>query len=512
MLVDGQWLVSHVNGVVNSHKPPLFFWLIALFSIPVGAVTEFTARLPSVLAALGTLWLTLRLGSRWYGAKTAALAGVILATSFMFWDKARWSQTDSLLCFLIWVSLSAFDSFRAGKSKGRSAGMLFWFAMALAVLTKGPVGLLLPLGIAVITLLIDRDLKLWTRFAPLLGPLVFAVTAGCWVGAVSLWGPADYSVLGALKEHFLERGIHGMHHLRPFWYYLERLPSSILPWTGLLPGALYLAWQHRTRKMDRMALVTCVFIFLFFSISTEKRDLYMLPAFPAWALLMANLVGVVRGWGGGISPGKPVNKKWVTVGHGMVAGLLALIAIALPMAGRKFDEVPYGMVWVIAVLLLAISGLSLVFVMRGEVVKSVLSTAVGIGAAYLFTAAVIYPAMEPVKSARSFAVRIQEITRESRSAGHPVLAWRIDNLANAFAFYSDGVYMVETRDADVLRNHLSQTDTVYAVMLASGLDDARLKDLDSLWVLGKTTLSRREILIVSNHPHEFSPIDTSPTM
>ena len=78
MVADGQWLVTHVNGIVNSHKPPLFFWLIALFSLPLGAVTEFTARLPSVLAGLGTLVLIMRLGRRWFGPKTAALAGMLL--------------------------------------------------------------------------------------------------------------------------------------------------------------------------------------------------------------------------------------------------------------------------------------------------------------------------------------------------------------------------------------------------------------------------------------------------
>jgi len=229
MVVDGQWLVTHVNGVVNSHKPPLFFWLIAIFSLPMGAVTGFTARLPSVLAALGTLVLVMRLGRRWFGPKTAALAGLLLTTAYMFWDKARWSQIDSLLCFLIWVALSAFEGWRAGDADGRRAGALFWFAVALAVLAKGPVGLLLPVGIVIVVLAIERDLGALRRFAPLVGPLIFVLVAGSWAVAATLWGPADYSVIGALREHFIERGIHGMHHVRPFWYYAERLPLSLLP-------------------------------------------------------------------------------------------------------------------------------------------------------------------------------------------------------------------------------------------------------------------------------------------
>ena len=76
----------------------------------------------------------------------------MLATTYLFWDKARWRQIDSLLCLLIWVALSAFEAFRAGDPDGRRAGLLFWLAAALAVLAKGPVGLLLPLGIALVVL------------------------------------------------------------------------------------------------------------------------------------------------------------------------------------------------------------------------------------------------------------------------------------------------------------------------------------------------------------------------
>ncbi len=94
-----------------------------------------------------------------------------------------------------------------------------------------------------------------------------------------LWGPAEYSVWGALKEHFVDRGIHGMHHAQPWWYYAKVLPPQLLPWTFLVPGALVLAWRRRDRT-DRFLLVTVIFVVLFFSISTEKRTLYVLPGIP----------------------------------------------------------------------------------------------------------------------------------------------------------------------------------------------------------------------------------------
>jgi 4-amino-4-deoxy-L-arabinose transferase-like glycosyltransferase len=501
MLVDGQWLVSHVNGVLNTHKPPLFFWLIAIFSIPLGAVTEFTARLPSVLAGLGTLWLTMRLGLRWYGAKTAALAGVILMTTFMFWDKARWSQTDSVLCFLIWLSLFAFDRFRSGSGSGRWWGVLFWFALVLAVLDKGPVGLLLPLGIAVITLTLDRGWGRIGQFAPLLGPLVFVAVASAWIIAVDLWGPPEYSVLGALKEHFVERGIHGMHHAQPPWYYLSRLPTSIMPWAGLIPGALYLAWKRRSVKTDRLALVCCVFVFVFFTISTEKRDLYMLPSFPAWALLFANLIATACRLDRTGENSFEINKKWVTLGHGIVLGLVTLVALGLPFVASDIDEIPYWMACVVALILLVLGTSSLFFVFRKKPVSMILASGAGMYVAYLFTAAVIYPSMEPVKSARSFALEMKEITATSRSEGNQVLAWRIGNLPNAFAFYSDGVYTLETTDANVLIDHMNQEAEVFALVLADDLNESMRQSLSHSWVVEDTLLSRRHVLLLSNVPH-----------
>ncbi len=383
MLIDGQWLVTHVNGVVNSHKPPLFFWLIALFSLPLGHVTEFTARLPSVLAGLGTLVLIMRLGRRWFGPKTAALAGLLLATSYMFWDKARWSQIDSLLCFLIWVALSAFADWRSGSADGRRAGALFWCAAGLAVLAKGPVGLLLPLGIVIVVLALERDLGSLRCFAPLLGPLVFVLVTGAWASAATIWGPADYSVIGALREHFVERGMHGMHHVQPFWYYSERLPLSLLPWTGLLPGALVVAWRNRRHSEGlRLSLVAAVFVVVFFSISTEKRDLYVLPAFPAIAIMMAVLVGRISGWREGLEDAANPNGKWVTVGQAVVGGIFTLVAVAVPFASGRVEYLPAWMVYLLGAVFLITGLAALITAVRGRAFDSVLATAAGMAVLY----------------------------------------------------------------------------------------------------------------------------------
>jgi 4-amino-4-deoxy-L-arabinose transferase-like glycosyltransferase len=495
MVVDGQWVVTHVNGKVNTHKPPFFFWLIALLSLPLGRVTSLTARLPSALASLGTVAMVLRLGRRRSSEKTAVLAVFVLATSYLFWDKARSVQIDAVMCCLIWVALSAFEAWRAGDIDGRRAGLLFWGAGALAVLAKGPVGLLLPLGIALVTLAVDREIGRWRSFAPLTGPLLFVIVCGAWIASTYLWGPADYSVWGALKEHFVDRGIHGMHHAQPWWYYAKVLPPQLLPWTFLVPGGLVLAWRRRDRT-DRFLLVTVIFIVLFFSISTEKRTLYVLPAFPAFALMTARFVGVVLGW----DEGPAMARRWVTAGQSFLAGLLMLLGAAATFAVNRVEEIQPWIVFALAGLLLA-SGLATLWaVVKKNLLAASVLPAVGFAAAFLFVAVAVFPAADAFKSSRLFAEVIKEETVASRAAGHEVLAFDLGNLPIHYAFYTDGIYTVETKDAAQLAHHLDQHERVWAVVNEKRMDELPPEIRARIEIVATTRASRRDVALITNHP------------
>jgi 4-amino-4-deoxy-L-arabinose transferase-like glycosyltransferase len=500
MLADVQWLVSHINGEVNTHKPPLFFWLIALISLPLGRVTAMTARLPSVFSALGTLALTLRLGRRAYSERTAVLAVVILATSYMFWAQARGAETEALLCFLIWTSLSAFEAWRAGDANGRRAGVLFWAAAGLAVLTKGPVGFLLPLGIALITLATDRSIGRWREFAPFTGPLAFLAITGAWIVATVLWGPPEYSVWGALKEHFIERGIHGMHHVQPWWYFATILPPQLVPWTFLVPGALLLAWRRRD-PFDRFLLVTVAFVVVFFSISTEKRAVYVLPAYPAFALLTARLLGVLFGW----EKASPISRRWLTVGQAALATLLVLLGATLPfVADRAPEYVPGWTLWALAALLLATGVASLIALLRKRLLAACLVPATGVAAIYVFVALFVYPATNHIKSGRALALSIKEETESSRAAGHPVLACGVGTIYRSFNLYSDGVYFVRTNEPEDLARHLDQEPRVFAVVNVKLLEEIPRPIRERVVIIDTLETSRRDLALIANRP-EHAP-------
>ena len=498
MVVDGEWLVPHVNGVVTTDKPPLFFWTIAVLSLAAGAVTPWTARLPSALAALGTLLLVMRLSRRFDGERTAWLAGLVLISTLMFWDKAHWAQIDSLLCFTIWMALSAFEACRAGEAAGARAGVLFWLAAAVAVLAKGPVGLLLPLGIAVLVTASDPGPGRWRRLASPIGPLLFVLVVGAWAAAATAGSGGEYSVWGALEEHFVHRGLHGLHHRQPPWYYLQVLPLHLLPWSGLVPGALVLAWRRRADPADRFLLVASLFVVLFFSISTEKRDLYVLPAVPAFALMVARLIDRLAALGGAATTEGAIGRRWLLLPQAALAVPLIVIGIALPFLDTGEVDLPRSLPVALGSILLVTGAVTLWACRRSHALAAATTPAAGFLVAYLFTSAFVYPALESRKSARPFAERMKAATESSRAAGHPVLAFDLGNLPEAFAFYGDGLYTVETRDARDLARHLRQPHEVWAVVHRPALDELPTEVRDDLSIVHRTRLSRRDILLVTN--------------
>jgi 4-amino-4-deoxy-L-arabinose transferase-like glycosyltransferase len=301
-------------------------------------------------------------------------------------------------------------------------------------------------------------------------------------------------VLAAFQQHVLQRAVYGMHHIRPPWYYLEVLPGALSPWTALVPGALWLAFRRRDTH-DRFLLVWALFVVAFFSVFTEKRNLYILPAIPAFALLVTRLFDAVR----------EVAPRWLNVPLALSGILGAVVGLALPFVGRKLDYVPWWITVAMGSMLLC-TGLAAAWAaLRGRAVGSVLALGCGAGALYLALASWLYPALDGVKSARSFALKIRDLTAASRQAGHEVLAYRLSNLPEAFAFYSDGVYFRETGEPSVLAAHLGRAETVWAVANADDLDMLPPEAQARVVVLETTRLSRRNVALIRNATGTVAP-------
>lgn len=498
MIVDGQWLVPHVNGLVNTHKPPLFFWLIALISLPFGEVSSFTARLPSVLAAVVSVSATVYMARRATTERVGLLAGAVLATSFLFWEKAHTAQIDSLLCCLITLALLAFSEFRAGRLSGRSAGVAFWAACALGTLAKGPVGLILPLGTALIVLAVERRLGRWLSFAPLLGPLTFAAIAGAWVLALEVWPVEGYSVVGALREHFVDRAVSGLDHVRPWWYYAKTLPWVLFPWSLLLPGALLYAWRRRADAAVCLALVHSVFVVLFFSFSTEKRELYVLPALPAFAFLLALFLDSQLS---ASEPGAPdthrLSRRWLHLPQGLVGGLMVMVGLAVPfLARREYPDIVVPAV-VIAIVFLAAGVLIIHATRRARPGAVVRNTCLGMAAVLLALATLGYPIINPEKSGRVLAGEVAQAVAATGEPDITIAALDISNVIRPINFYTNGLYgqQFELWEMAGLLELFAGGEAFILIADRAGMPDLQPTDTNRMVELYETRLSRRDIVV-----------------
>jgi len=289
---SGEWVLPLRNGSLIPSKPPLFHWLSALLSLARGELNEFTIRLPSALLAIVGVLLTYSAGVALWGVEAGLIAALILATSFEWVRAAITARVDMTLTVFMVMAFLFFLFLYCQRQVSRTEALLFFFLLGLATLTKGPVGALLP-GLAVgVFLLRQRDLQFLRELHLVSGIALFVLVAGSWYG-LALWkGGGEFFVKQILKENvlrFFASGEAGMGHAHPFYYFVPNLFLGMAPWSFFFPPlAVFLYQRRHTWAEDgfRYLLVWTTTVFLFYSAATSKRSVYILPLYPAVALLL----------------------------------------------------------------------------------------------------------------------------------------------------------------------------------------------------------------------------------
>ena len=289
MVQTGNWLVPQFNGEPFYDKPPLFNWLVALSFVLFG-LTEFAARLPAALIGALTVLATYRFGRQYVGDNGAFLGAVVLATSIEWVVLSRTVVHDILLA--LFVTLACFAFYRGYSDEARRTKyfMMMYASVGVAVLAKGPVGAVLPGGVILIFLALQRDLRFIPRLMLVRGALVAALVA---VPPYVLMGIEEPEYL----RYFLwEKNVGSFvseesRHPNPFYYYVPTLLAGVFPWSAFIPLT---AWKllRRPAALDPgrlFLLIWAGFVFVFFSAATSKLPTYLLPLFPAVALLVGDL-------------------------------------------------------------------------------------------------------------------------------------------------------------------------------------------------------------------------------
>ena len=279
----GDWITLRFNGLPWFDKPPLFFWLIGA-SFKLFGFNEFAVRLPSALAALGTLIITYLLGCAYFGNQRQGIKTMLItAGCLQFYVIARLAVVDMLLTFFITLAIYSFVLWRQGK---KNAILLSYVAMALATMTKGPVGAIIPAAVIIIYLAQQHRLRDILKMKPLSGLLIYFLLAAPWY-------LAEYNLYGKvfIDEFFGHRTF--TRYLQPLeqqsgpiYFYIVFLLIGLFPWSLFLPSAITASIKNRR---DPLPLIWAGFIFLFFTGAATKLPNYMLPLYPALALTIAGI-------------------------------------------------------------------------------------------------------------------------------------------------------------------------------------------------------------------------------
>ena len=290
MVVSGDWVTPRLNGFKYFEKPPLQYWSTAA-AYQLFGQHEWTARLWTALTGMLSVLAIFYAGGRLFGREAGFYAALVLLSSFLFIPAGHINTLDmGVTCFMT-LGLTGFllaQQRTVSTREARGWMHVTWASLGLSLLSKGLIGIVLPGAALVIYSFLQRDVRLWTRLHLRSGIPLMLLIAAPWYVAVSLKNP-EFARFFFVHEH-LERFLtdaHGRSH--PWWSYIPIVLVGALPWVGLLPGALARAWERLEEENfqpRRFLVVWVAFIFLFFSVSHSKLPFYVLPIFPALALLI----------------------------------------------------------------------------------------------------------------------------------------------------------------------------------------------------------------------------------
>ncbi|HEX5216379.1 MAG TPA: glycosyltransferase family 39 protein [Vicinamibacterales bacterium] len=304
MVGSGDWVVPHDNFEERLQKPILYYWLTAA-TYAVAGVSEAAARFWAGAAGLGLALIAWAAARRWYDELTGLIAGAIVATSFGFVPIARQALPD--VPFAFFVSVTIWAAIEASLAPPRASGRWLYVASAaagLAMLTKGPLAVVLP-GAVLLPLLI------WERrrgdgggatFAAAIRPAQFAIAAAIFLAVAVPWFAAITERLGAgyltrfFFEENLERfGTSRYNERRSVFFYFPIIAGGLLPWSVF--GALWLRplirWVGRARAMlpaERRLTCWALGPLAVFMTSVGSQPRYILPCLVPLAVLLARAI------------------------------------------------------------------------------------------------------------------------------------------------------------------------------------------------------------------------------
>ena len=356
MYVSNDWVIPRLNGMQFLEKPPLAYWGAALVFGAAGHASVEICRIPSAFWGLMGAFATAWLGSMIAGRRAGLCAALILATTVEWIYITHLLLVDVPLASCVAISFALFwYGYRARGARKRLGYLGCALAMGGAFMAKGTVGVFIP-AVAIAAFLAWR--REWRECARLLSVwniAAFAATTLPWICLLAKRGGSEALHVFVWHNQFLRFFSSGADHAEPPWYYLPLLFELLAPWCVFLPVALFRLVRPCDEKSQgsagRQYLLSAVVVpFVLLSIASGKRQLYLLPLMPGWALMIA--IWVMEEWGS-------MEARWELLWRDKGLALFSVLPIgswscALYFALREGSGMPVAIAGLIASMVIAI--------------------------------------------------------------------------------------------------------------------------------------------------------------
>jgi 4-amino-4-deoxy-L-arabinose transferase-like glycosyltransferase len=336
MLTSGDWVTARLDGVPYLEKAPLIYWMIAESYKQFG-VTDWAARAPMVLAAIALAWLTTAFGIWAFGSRAGFFAGLCISTCFGLFLFTRILIPDVMLAASIaltmWAFLRCIDD---AERRPRRWALVMAISLGTSLLFKSLVGVVFPIGAALVYLAVSRELfkaKVWKALHPLSGLGIVLLIAAPWHIVAAVRNPPFFDLTmrsapgeyhGFLWFYFINEQLLRFLNMRyprdydtvPRLYFWLFHLLWLFPWSVYLPAVMKLGFKPRDRagKARLLALCWTAFVLVFFTFSTTQ-EYYSMPVYPALALLIGSAMAA-RG-------------NWIRYGTRVLCGVFVLAAAAV---------------------------------------------------------------------------------------------------------------------------------------------------------------------------------------
>lgn len=340
MVNDGGWVLPLRNGAEIPLKPPLFHWCGAFIALISGKANEFAVRSPSAFFSTASVFLVFFFGQRFWNWRVGLLASLVVATSPEWVRWATYARSDMVLIFFLTAAHLTFFRLWEERASERKRIYLFYLFVGLATLAKGPLGIVLPTLVILTFLLISRDLRFIGQMRLLEGAVIVAVVAVSWY-LLALehagWEFFRKQILNENIYRFFDSEQGGPSRDHAWYYYGPALCAGMFPWSLFFPALIHFLYRsHEELKNPKVRYLLVWFLagLAFFTLASGKRTNYILPLYPAVALLFA-------AWWEELTEGKLTSSvlaiRLARVNALILSTVFALILILLIAHSAGFD-------------------------------------------------------------------------------------------------------------------------------------------------------------------------------